>query len=177
MFSELKSALRPALVLTALFALLLGLVYPLALTAMGQLVFPEQANGSLVRDGSKIVGSKLIGQGYDAAASSGSNLGPASKALADRVAADVKALTATAPGRPVPPDLVTTSASGLDPHISPEAAFFQIARVAKARGIDDASLRALVEASVEHPLAGILGERRVNVLMLNRALDARFPTK
>ena len=195
MFSELKSALRPALVLTALFALLLGLVYPLALTAMGQLVFPEQANGSLVRDGSKIVGSKLIGQrfladayfhgrpsaagadGYDAAASSGSNLGPASKALADRVAADVKALTATTPGRPVPPDLVTTSASGLDPHISPEAAFFQIARVAKARGIDDASLRALVEASVEHPLAGILGERRVNVLMLNRALDARFPTK
>ena len=195
MFSELKSALRPALVLTALFALLLGLVYPLALTAMGQLVFPEQANGSLVSDGSKIVGSKLIGQrfladayfhgrpsaagadGYDAAASSGSNLGPASKALADRVAADVKALTATAPGRPVPPDLVTTSASGLDPHISPEAAFFQIARVAKARGIDDASLRVLVEASVEHPLAGILGERRVNVLMLNRALDARFPTK
>ncbi|MDX8357277.1 potassium-transporting ATPase subunit KdpC [Sphingopyxis terrae] len=195
MFSELKSALRPALVLTALFALLLGLVYPLALTAMGQLVFPEQANGSLVCDGSKIVGSKLIGQrfladayfhgrpsaagadGYDAAASSGSNLGPASKALADRVAADVKALTATAPGRPVPPDLVTTSASGLDPHISPEAAFFQIARVAKARGIDDASLRVLVEASVEHPLAGILGERRVNVLMLNRALDARFPTK
>ena len=193
MFSELKSALRPALVLTALFALLLGLVYPLALTAMGQLVFPEQANGSLVRDGSKIVGSKLIGQrfladayfhgrpsaadGYDAAASSGSNLGPASKALADRVAADVKALTATTPGRPVPPDLVTTSASGLDPHISPEAAFFQVARVAKARGIDDASLRALVEASVEHPLAGILGERRVNVLMLNRTLDARFPRK
>ena len=195
MFSELKSALRPALVLTALFALLLGLVYPIALTAVGQLVFPEQANGSLVRDGSKVVGSKLIGQkfladayfhgrpspagadGYDASASSGSNLGPASQLLADRIAADVKALTATTPGRPVPPDLVTTSASGLDPHISPEAAFFQVARVAKARGIDEASVRSLVAASVEHPLAGMLGEKRVNVLMLNQALDARFPSE
>ena len=192
MFSELKSALRPALVLTALFALLLGLVYPLALTAMGQLVFPEQANGSLVRDGSKIVGSKLIGQrfladayfhgrpsaagadGYDAAASSGSNLGPASKALADRVAADVKALTATAPGRPVPPDLVTTSASGIDPHISPEAAFFQVARVAKARGVPESEVRSLARQAIEHPLLGFLGEPRVNVLALNRSLDAQL---
>ena len=189
MLKDFTSALRPAIVLTLLFAALLGLAYPALLTGIGQAAFPKQASGSLIVDHGKVVGSELIGQGfaedryfhprpsaagkgYEADNSAGSNLGPASRVLHDRVAADVAKL-----GRGVPPDLVTTSASGLDPHISPEAAFFQIARVAKARGIDDASLRVLVEASVEHPLAGILGERRVNVLMLNRALDARFPTK
>lgn len=192
MFSDLRSALRPALVMTLLFAALLGLAYPLALTGFGQTLFPAQANGSLIRDHDKVIGSALIGQrftsdayfhgrpsaagatGYDASASAGSNLGPASRALADRISADVKALSRTAPGRPVPPDLVTTSASGLDPHISPEAAFFQVARVAGARGVPATSVRALVADAIETPMLGFLGEPRVNVLLLNRTLDRRF---
>lgn len=189
MLSDLRSALRPALVLTLLFALLLGIAYPLALTGLGQLLFPAQANGSLVRDGERVIGSALIGQrsesaryfhgrpsaagadGYDAAASAGSNLGPASHALTERVRADAAELTTSSPGRLVPPDLVTTSASGLDPHISPEAAYYQVGRVATARGLPNTMVRALVAEQVERPLLGFLGESRVNVLALNLALD------
>jgi K+-transporting ATPase ATPase C chain len=195
MFNDLKSAVRPALVLTLLFAALLGIAYPLALTGIGQTLFPAQANGSLIRDGDTVVGSELIGQkfvgptyfngrpsaagadGYDAAASAGSNLGPASQLLVDRVKADVATLTETTPGSNVPPDLVTASASGLDPHISPEAAFSQVARVAGARAIPVDQLRALVASRIEEPALGFLGEPRINVLLLNRALDARVARK
>jgi len=189
MNKDIISSLRPAFVMTLLFAALLGIAYPLALTGMGQVLFPSQANGSLVRENGKVVGSTLAGQaftseryfstrpsaagdGYDGLASSGSNLGPTSQVLADRVKADVAKYQATTPGRPVPPDLVTTSASGLDPHLSPEAALFQVDRIAKARGIDAAAVRGLVEQSVEKPLFGFLGEPRVNVFELNRRLDA-----
>ena len=187
MLKDFTSAIRPAIVLTLLSAVLLGLVYPAALTGIGQLAFPTQANGSLIREGDRVVGSELIaqaftgpgyfhprpsaaGKGYEADNSYGSNLGPTSKALHDRVQSDVAALRTT-PGAPVPPDLVTTSASGLDPHISPEAAFFQVQRVAKARGLSPDSVHGLVEAKVKTPLLGFLGEPRVNVLLLNRALD------
>jgi len=189
MTKDLVSALRPALVLTALFVLLLGFAYPLVLTGMAQALFPTQANGSLVREGGRVIGSGLIGQrfaspayfhgrpsaagkdGYDATASSGSNLGPTSKVLADRVRADLAALPQTPERRPVPPDLVTASASGLDPHISPEAAAFQAGRVAAARGLPEGQVRALIARQTEGPLLGFLGEPRVNVLALNRALD------
>ena len=186
MFTDLKTALRPALVMTLLFALLLGLIYPLALTGIGQALFPFQANGSVIRHNGGPVGSVLIGQnfsedryfhprpsaagkGYDGLASSGSNLGPTAKALAERVATDVKALHS--PGRHVPSDLVTTSASGLDPDISPDAAFFQVERVARARRLNADQVRALVQRSIRQPLLGFLGEARVNVLEINRRLD------
>jgi K+-transporting ATPase ATPase C chain len=189
MLKDFTSAIRPALVLTMLFALLLGLAYPAALTGIGQLLFPAQANGSLIREGDRVIGSELIGQqfagegyfhgrpsaagkGYDATASAGSNLGPTSQALADRVKADIAKLSPT-PERPiVPPDLVTTSASGLDPHISPEAAAFQAGRVAAARGLPEARLRDLIARHTETPMLGFLGEPRINVLALNRALDS-----
>ena len=186
MLNDFTTSLRPALVLTALFALLLGLAYPTALTGIGQLVFPAQANGSLIRQNGKVIGSELIGQafagagyfhgrpsvagkGYDATASGGSNLGPTSKALMDRIKGDLASLSPA--GTRVPPDLVTTSASGLDPHISPEAALFQVPRVASARGLPEADVRDLVERHKQEPLLGFLGEPRVNVLELNLALD------
>ncbi|MEC3912441.1 potassium-transporting ATPase subunit KdpC [Sphingobium sp. CR2-8] len=194
MNKDILSSLRPALVMTILFAMLLGLAYPLALTGIGQLVFPAQANGSLIVADGKVVGSALIGQGfasdryfhprpsaagkgYDGLASSGSNLGPASQALVDRVKGDIQTYKPATPDRPVPSDLVTASASGLDPHITPEAAFYQVARVAAARGLAAPAIHALVERSVERPLLGILGEPRVNVLEINRRLDEIGATK
>jgi K+-transporting ATPase ATPase C chain len=187
MLTDLTSSLRPALVMTLLFALLLGIAYPLALTGIGQTLFPQQANGSLIEQDGRPIGSALIGQsfasaryfhsrpsaagkGYDGMASSGSNLGPASGALAERVAQDVKA-NATSPGRPVPSDLVTASASGLDPHISPDAAFYQADRVAQARRLAPTAVRRLIDDSIERPLLGFIGEPRVNVLEINRRLD------
>jgi K+-transporting ATPase ATPase C chain len=192
MLTDLKAALRPTLVMTLLFALVLGLIYPAVMTGLGQLVFPAQANGSLVRDPQgRIVGSVLIGQafaspgyfhgrpsaagkGYDALASGGSNLGPASAALSQRIAADVKAARVTS-AAPIPADLLTTSGSGLDPDISPDAARYQVPRVAALRHADPAAVRALVDQSIDRPLLGVVGEPRVNVLALNRALDHAFP--
>jgi len=188
MLKDFASAFRPAIVMTGFFAALLGLAYPAAITAIAQLAFPRQANGSLAVVHGQVIGSDLIGQtfasdryfhgrpsaagnGYDAAASAGSNLGPASQALHDRVVTALKSMPSS-PGISVPPDLVTTSASGLDPHISPEAALFQVQRVAKARDLPEAGIRALVLHQAEGPLAGMLGEPRVNVLRLNIALDA-----
>lgn len=187
MLKDLACALRPAVVLTLLFALLLGLAYPAVLTGIGQLAFPHPANGSLIREGGRVIGSERIaqrfesaryfhprpsaaGKGYEADNSYGSNLGPTSRALRDRVKADVGTLGGSA-ASPVPADLVTTSASGLDPDISPEAALLQVERVARARGSDPRRIRSLVAAHVDQPLFGFLGERRVNVLRLNRALD------
>lgn len=187
MGKDLTSALRPALTLTLLFALLLGIAYPLAMTALGQLVFPRQANGSLVLRDGRAVGSTLIGQafatpayfhtrlsaagqGYDAKSSSGSNLGPASRALAERVEKDVALLRAEGVTGPLPADLVTASGSGLDPHVSPDAARLQVPRVAAARRLPEQQVRALVERAIEHPV-GFLGEDRVNVLALNLELD------
>lgn len=187
MFTEIKSSLRAALVLLIGFTLLLGLAYPLAITGIAQTVMPDQANGSLIRDGDTIRGSALIGQrfsdahyfhgrpsaagddGYDAAASSGSNLGPTSKDLIDRAKGDA----ASYAGQSIPVDAITASGSGLDPDISPAFARLQVARVAEANGVEPAAVQALVDNATRYPLLGILGEPRVNVLMLNRQLDAQ----
>ena len=188
----MKNILRPALVLFLLLSLLTGLVYPLAVTGAAQVLFPEQAAGSLILHDSKAIGSSLIGQNfsdarnfwgrpsatgpmpYNASASSGSNMGPLNPALLDAVKGRIDALKAADPGNtaPVPVDLVTASASGLDPHISPAAASYQAARVARARNIPLGKVQALVAQQTEVPLLGFVGERRVNVLGLNLALAA-----
>ena len=182
--------LRPALLLVVSLGLLTGIGYPLLVTALGQALLPEQAGGSLIRDGERLLGSRFIGQGfrdvrffwgrpsataripYDAAASTGTNLGPSNPALHEAVAARIEDLRAAgAPAGPVPADLVTASGSGLDPHLSPAAAERQVARVARARGISEASVRALVAAHTEPRTFGLLGEPRVHVLGLNLALE------
>ncbi len=196
MFKEI----RPAIVLIVALTLITGLAYPLAMTGLSEAIFPYQSQGSLIERDGKVIGSELIGQAfasdryfhgrpsattgpdpadpsksvsqpYNAANSGGSNLGPTSKALIDRVKADVDTLKQENPSEPVPQDLVTTSGSGLDPHISPEAAFFQVARIAKARNIPDYRVRQLIQERVEGRMFGLLGEPRVNVLALNLALD------
>jgi potassium-transporting ATPase KdpC subunit len=201
---DMLKQIRPAIVMMIVLTIVTGLVYPLAMTGIAQLVFPRQANGSLIEKDHKVIGSELIGQNftrpeyfhgrpsattepdpkdatksvsapYNAANSSGSNAGPTAKSLVERVQADAKALKEENPNTPVPIDLVTTSASGLDPEISPAAALFQVPRVAKARGRDETEIRSLVQLHTEARTFGVIGEPRVNVLQLNMALDALKP--
>ena len=181
-----------ALLMTIVTTVLLGLMYPLAITAIAQIAFPDQANGQLIRRHGVTIGSRIIGQGfskrgyfrprpsatgtpYDAANSAGSQLGPTNKKLIDAVRADVAAARKENPGAPVPVDLVTASASGFDPHISPAAAEFQVPRVARERGLAQDQIRRLVSAHTEGRQLGFLGEPRVNVLELNLALDRAKP--
>jgi K+-transporting ATPase ATPase C chain len=200
---NLLRELRPAVAMILAFTVLAGLIYPLAITGIAQVLFPAEANGSLIEAGGKVLGSALIGQAfkedryfhgrpsatvapdpndpsktieapYNAASSGGSNLGPTSKTLIERVRADVETQKRRNPNTKVPTDLVTASGSGLDPHISPEAAFFQVPGVAKARHMSENQVRQLVEQHIEGRVLGLLGEPRVNVLALNMALD-RMP--
>jgi K+-transporting ATPase ATPase C chain len=197
--------IRPAIVVLVALTLLTGLVYPLVMTGIAQVIFPYQANGSMIEQNGKVIGSELIGQNftsdkyfhgrpsattapdpkdptktvpapYNASNSGGSNLAPSNKALIDRVKGDLAKLQKENPGTPVPIDLVTTSASGLDPNISPDAALFQVPRIAKARNLPEDRLRQLVEDNTDDRLLDLLGEPRVNVLTLNVALD-RLATK
>lgn len=181
--------IRPAVVSMGLFTVILGLGYPLAVTGVGQAAFPFQAGGSLVKnDRGQVIGSALIGQGfsearylhprpsaagdgYDASASSGSNMGPLNPDLADRVKAKADALRAEAPGQVIPADAVTASGSGLDPDISPAYARLQAARIAKARGLNVHQVQTVIDNETEQPLLGFIGQARVNVLAVNRALD------
>jgi K+-transporting ATPase ATPase C chain len=192
--------IRPAIVMMLVMTVLTGLAYPLAMTGIAQLAFPYQANGSLIEKDKKVIGSALLGQNftkpeyfhgrpsattdtdpadstktvpapYNAGNSSGSNVGPTSKALIERVQGDIEKLKAENPNTPIPIDLVTTSASGLDPDISPEAAMFQVPRVAQARNLDEGQVRRLVQLHTDIRTFGVIGEPRVNVLQLNMALD------
>jgi potassium-transporting ATPase KdpC subunit len=192
--------LRPALVMIVLFTIITGLIYPFVITGIAQVAFPHQANGSLVEQDGKVVGSELMGQAfssdnyfhgrpsatvapdpadstktvdapYNAANTAGSNLGPTSKTLIERITKDVEERKGQNPNAPVPTDLVTASGSGLDPHISPDAALFQVPRIAKARNLPEQRLRQLVNENIKGRTLGLLGEPRVNVLALNMALD------
>ena len=190
----MKKNLVIAVLMTIATTILLGIVYPLVVTGIARVIFPDEANGQLVQRNGRIIGSRILGQaftgpgyfhsrrsaagnGYDAANSGGTNLGPTNQKLIERVREDTASLQAENPGRPIPDDLVTASASGLDPHISPATAEFQIPRVARERGISEEQTRQLV---VEHTAGrqfGFLGERRVNVLELNLELDSNYPLK
>jgi K+-transporting ATPase ATPase C chain len=190
----MKQHLNVAVRFTIVTTIVFGLIYPLVVTGLGQLIFPRQANGSLIEKNGQIIGSRLIAQGftadkyfhprpsaagagYDPTSSGGSNLGPTNKQLVDRVKQDVAKLQQENPGTPIPADMVTTSGSGLDPDISPASAEFQIPRVAKARGISGDALRAVVARHTEARQLGVLGEARVNVLELNLDLDENYPAK
>ena len=189
----MKKHFVTAVLMTVVTTVLLGIVYPFVVTGLAQLIFPKQANGSMISANGKVVGSSLIGQpfsspgyfrsrpsaagnaGYDAGNSSGSNLGPTNKMLIDRMNADIQKAQAENPGVPVPMDLVTTSGSGLDPDISPEAADFQVPRIARERNMSEADVRAIVAKHTEARQLGFLGEPRVNVLELNLDLDTTHP--
>ena len=190
MLTELRSAFRPALVLLLLFAALTGLAYPALITGIAQIALPYQANGSMISDKGNIIGSELIaqgftspryfqprpsaaGKGYDATNSGATNLAPGDKGLRDAIAARVTAARKDGLTKDdVPADLVTSSASGLDPDLSPEAAFWQVGRVARARNLSEARVHDLVAGNIDYPLLGLIGEPHVNVLLLNRQLDA-----
>ncbi len=189
---KMKKNLITAVLMTIATTVLLGIVYPLVVTGLAQLIFPKQANGQLIQQRGKTVGSRIIGQGfsgasyfhsrpsaagngYDAANSAGSNLGPTNQKLIDRVKGDVASAQTDNPGTAVPIDLVTTSASGFDPHITPAAAEYQLLRVAEERGTTADQLRTLLSRHTEGRQFGVLGEARVNVLELNLELDERFP--
>jgi potassium-transporting ATPase KdpC subunit len=190
----MKKNLITAILMTVATTILLGIIYPLVVTALAQLIFPKQANGQLIQRNGKTIGSSILaqgfsspayfhprpsfaGNGYDPTNTNGSQLGPTNQKLIDRVKGDVSTAHAENPNEPVPIDLVTGSASGLDPHITPAAAYFQLPRVAKERGTTVDQLRALVQKHTEDRQFGFLGEPRVNVLQLNLELDERFPTK
>jgi K+-transporting ATPase ATPase C chain len=190
----MKQNLKTAILITLVTTVLFGLIYPLAVTGLAQLLFPKQANGSLIERNGQVVGSRLLGQtfsspgyfrtrpsvagtGYDASQSNASNLGPTNHQLIDRVKADVEKLRAENPGAPIPVDLVTTSGSGLDPEISPAAADFQVPRVARERGVSEAEVRSLVGKHTLGRQFGFLGEPRVRVLELNLELDATHPKR